>query len=247
MRPLLKYRSDRQILAEKSLPVYLYNMHEKETKEDQMKLYLRAEPTEESRALLLMHQKEIFSVLISLGVDPRLSSKDDLHRTEIFLGSAKDWTNAFKRVGVSIKITRENLFNFLKGVNINNEPSDGSPIKYDVFNTNHSNFAAVLRLSTNDFTKQTMTKVHKNIFEWTKQNNISEELTKKMLAAPFSPLARDRDLPKAHVTLARGRLTKISFTEVEKVFERIHLVSIQPIEFEQINLRAVGTKEIFNT
>src|SRR5687768_5795029 len=110
-------------------------------------LYLRAEPTEEGRDLLLEHRRRLHDVLRELQITPRISDRGDLHRTELFLGAPARWSDVLSHCGASVELTGDDLLALVDLPKEHRELFPSIPGSYDVFLTGRSSAVFVLRLA----------------------------------------------------------------------------------------------------
>jgi hypothetical protein len=204
-------------------------------------LYLRAEPTEEGRDLLLLHRRRIHETLRSLEITPRLVDRSDLHRTEIFLDSPHAWMRAFAAVGADVHLSQADL-SFL--ADIPNEQRDiraGIPWHYDVFYVGGSSAVFVLRLKRDDrsLMRTLVHAIEQNLQGWEEAGRVPSDTTRRLCRHRLFPLKRDQTGGKPHVTLARGRVSRKRHRDVLRSLHALNLASQRPIPFDRIDLRAV--------
>lgn len=234
---------------------------------DREQYYLRAEPTDEGRALLRHHQRQLARVCGDLRLNPRLTKFHDLHWTTIFLGSPERWTKAFREIGVDLAVTADDLF-WLAGVKLpkiadanfgsstrlptpdSRLPGEASakselttqPDGYDVFYNGLTSAVFVLRLdrSAERPAKETIEVVRARLLTWEQRGRLPVGTAGRLFRHRAFPLARDRDGGKPHVTLARGRVSRERQRDVLRTLRHTRLISREPIAFGKTSLRVVG-------
>jgi len=214
-------------------------------RENEMRIYLRAEPDEEGRELLLSHRSYFASVLKKIGVQPLLSPRHDFHRTEIFLGSAHDWMKIFQMIGCVIELTKEDIVSLLEMPEEEKKINTGEPEKYDIFFARQGHFAGVIRLNNSEFMVSLVSNAEKRLEKWVEFGKVSRENLGKFIAHPQYPLARTKSEPKPHVTLLRGNIRNENIRKLTlEVTEKLPLESQTAIKFTHIDIRAVRSTQV---
>jgi hypothetical protein len=203
-------------------------------------IYLRAEPTEEGKEIIMEHRVFLDKQFDKLGVRHKLASRGDFHKTEIFLDSAFNWERFLKSVGVEIKLNSQDLLKLLDMPQGEREVTADIPAGYDIFLSKDGRFTTVMRLEPTAFQEKLIDTVKKNLVVWEKDGIIPAGSIEKMIASPKFPLARDLYGHKPHITLLKGKIKNVNIRAVaEKVTKELVACSLVAIPFEHIDIRTV--------
>jgi hypothetical protein len=213
---------------------------------DELQFYLRAEPTEEGRDLLLLHRRRLADTLHHLRLSPRLTERSDLHRTECFLGSPSLWAQRFAALGVHVAVSAEDLLSLVALPADDRFVLPGIPWFYEPFFTGAHAAAFVLRLRP--MREQTTSYVRcaeQTLRTWEDTQRIPAGTVRRLTSSASYPLARDHAGGKPHVTLARVRVSRDRRRDVARTLRNTRLPSRAPIPFFRIDVRAVRSSRVF--
>lgn len=215
------------------------------TKEDRRQYYLRAEPTDEGRALLRVHQGSLARVFRDLRLNPRLTRPDDLHWTILFLGSLERWRRALHALRVRSDIRLNDLLAWTDVPELRSPPPAGTPRGFDVFFKETTDAVFVLHLGTSRRVVDALVKRFREYFRSLERNGaIPGGATDRLFHHRAFPLARDLAGGKPHVTLARGRVSRDRQRDVLRTIRSVRLASQAPITFARTELRVVQSPVI---
>ncbi len=211
------------------------------THDRHLRLYLRAEPSEEGRDLLLIHRRRLRDLLASLEITARVIGRDDFHRTELFLDSPEVWERAFASVGIRTTVSAADL---LELVNVPAEDRDirsAIPWRYEPFFTGGAHVSFVLRLRSDagSLGRHLLQSVHERLRAWEAAGRIPPGAATALERGPTYPLARERSGGKPHITLVRGRASPERHRDVARSLRTARLASTAPIPLLRIDVRAV--------
>ena len=212
--------------------------------------YVRAEPSEESRQVLVEYQKQLQTLFNDLRLTPRLIKTNDLHWTALFIGSARRWSRALRALDVAGEVTADDLAQIAERVCehlVLSTPRSsaeslvvGSPTGYDAFLAGGTNAVFVLRLEHLQNIVDTLVNRAREVFaDWERAGRFPPPTTHQLFRRSNSPLARERNGGKPHVTLARGRVSRERQRDVLRTMRSALPVSRQPITFGHAEVRMV--------
>jgi len=208
--------------------------------DNKAQIYLRAEPTEDAKDLIMEHRVFLDKQFDKLGVKHKLVSRGEFHKTEIFLDSAFNWERFLKSVGVEAKLSVRDLLKLLEMPKEEREVTADIPSGYDIFLSKDGRFTTVMRLEPTAFQAKLVDIVKKNLAIWEKDGIIPTGSIEKIINAPKFPLARDLYGHKPHITLLRGKIKNENIRKVtEKVVKELAVCAKVPIQFDHIDVRTV--------
>lgn len=209
-------------------------------------LYLRAEPTEESRDLLVLHRRGLNTTLDELRLTPRFVSRNDLHRTEIFLGAPSRWSHLVESLGGTGEITADDLLQLVDLLKNERTLHPGVPMKYDVFFTGPTTAVFVLLLDPRQpsLLPALLRHAEQTLRTWETTKRLPPGGAQRLLAHRQYPLARDQRKSKPHITLARGRVSPERQRDVRRTVQGSALASTVPISFAGIDVREVRSTDV---
>ena len=204
-------------------------------------LYLRAEPTEEGRDLLLQHRRRLHDAFRTLALNPRLTDREDFHRTELFLGAPARWSEILLRCGAAVDLTGDDLLAL-----IDLPPGDRTlfpavPGSYDVFLTGRTTAVFVLRLAPRTLTlsPKLVSRAERTLRQWERAGRFPPGTVNAFLRHPHYPLRRERGGGTPHITLARGRIAPKRQRDVLRSIRQTRHAAAIPIPTDRIDVRAV--------
>lgn len=210
------------------------------TSDNKAQIYLRAEPTEEAKELIMEHRVFLDKQFDKLGVKHKLVSRGEFHKTELFLDSAFNWERALKSVSVEVKLTSQDLLKLLDMPQKEREVTADVPVGYDIFMAKDGHFTTVMRLEPTAFQTKLVDTVKKNLAVWEKGGTIPAGSIEKIINAPKFPLARDLYGHKPHITLLKGKIKNVNIRAVtEKVVKELAALNKVAIPFDHIDIRTV--------
>lgn len=217
-------------------------------------LYLRAEPTEEGRDLLLSHRRRLHDVLGELELTPRITDREDLHRTELFLGAPVRWSDALSQYGVSVNLTSDDLLVLINLPPEHRELFPSIPGSYDVFLTGRSSAVFVLRLAprTPTLALELVKHVEETLMGWERAGRFPVGTVNRFLHHPQYPLRGEQNggilldhaRSKPHITLARGRISPERQRDVLRSIRQLKLAAGTTISTDRIDVRAVRSQAV---
>lgn len=208
--------------------------------DNKAQFYLRAEPTEEAKELIMEHRVFLDKQFDKLGVKHKLVSRGEFHKTELFLDSVFNWERFLKSVGVEAKLNAKDLLKLLEMPQNEREVTADVPMSYDIFLSKDGRFTTVMRLEPTVFQTKLVDTVKKNLAVWEKEGVIPSGSIEKIINAPKFPLARDLYDHKPHIVLLKGKIKNANIRIVtEKVVKELAVHSAVAIPFDHIDIRTV--------
>lgn len=208
-------------------------------------IYLRAEPTDETRDRIMRHRVHLSYHFEKMGVKNHLASRGEFHRTEIFLDSALKWERAFKNIGIKTEITGAEIVSLVDMPPQKKIVADGIPVGYEAFFSGQGYYAAVLKFAPIPFFEELLIAVKNNLLRWEEAGKIPDGSAAKLIASKFFPLARDRYENKPHVTLLRGKVNNANIRKVVmEALSVLNPIAEEKIEFSRIDLRSVRSQKV---
>lgn len=211
---------------------------------EQQQYYLRADPTSEGRRVLRTHQDHLARVFRDLAINPRLTRADDLHWTAIFLGSPVRWVRALQAVGADVALDAKALLSLTLPQRAAADAGgvQGQPVGYDVLYTGVTNAVFVLRLHETAAaqTATVLAFLRERLQAWERAERVPRGTTSQLFRHPWFPLRRELNGGKPHITLARGRVSRVRQRDVLRTLRTTPTVSRAPITFTQAEIRIAG-------
>ena len=209
-------------------------------------LYLRAEPTEEGRDLLLIHRRRLHDAVRELSLNPRLSDREDLHRTELFLGAPIRWSDVLSQCGVPMSLTSDDLLALVDLPKEHRELFPSVPGSYDVFLTGRSSAVFVLLLAprTPTLGPELVKHIEETLMEWERGGRFPLGTVNRFLRHPQYPLRREQGGGTPHITLARGRISPERQRDVLRSIRQLKLAAGTTIPTDRIDVRAVRSHAV---
>jgi len=208
--------------------------------DNKAQIYLRAEPTEEAKELIMEHRVFLDKQFDKLGVKHKLVSRGEFHKTELFLDSVFNWERFLKSVGIEAKLDASMLIKLLDMPKEEKEVTADIPSGYDIFLSKDGRFTTVMRLEPTAFQAKLVDAVKRNLTVWEKEGIIPAGSIEKIINAPKFPLARDLYGHKPHITLLKGKIKNVNIRMVtEKVVKELAVHFAVAIPFERIDVRTV--------
>lgn len=208
--------------------------------DNKAQFYLRAEPTEEAKELIMEHRVFLDKQFDKLGVKHKLVSRGEFHKTELFLDSPFNWERFLKSVGIEAKLNAKDLLKLLEMPQNEREVTVDIPTSYDIFLSKDGRFTTVMCLEPTVFQAKLVDTVKKNLAVWGKDGIIPPDSIEKIITSPKFPLARDLYGHKPHITLLKGKIKNANIRIVtEKVVKELAVHNKVAIPFERIDIRTV--------
>lgn len=221
-------------------------MQQTQTTGDQKaQIYLRAEPTEEAKDLIMKHKVYLDKKFEKLGVKHKLVSRGDFHKTELFLDSAFNWNRALKQAGIDATVTYEDLLSLIELKHTEREVTTDEPIAYEIFMSAQGYYVTVLRLKETAFQLKLQEFVKNGVKDWEKKGILPAGAADKFIVHPKFPLVRDLYAHKPHISLVRGFVKNENIRKVTvKVINELPIVETLAFEFERIDVRTVRSQKV---
>lgn len=216
---------------------------------DARQFYVRAEPSAAGRELLRLHQRQLSEIFADLHLNPRLTSRDDLHWTVLFLESPDRWASAFRALGAgSTRVSADDLLAWTAVPVLREELPAGFPQGFDVFYKGATNTVFVLRLRTaHTLGAAVLEGIRAGVQQWEREGKIPTGTTEQLFHHRLFPLARERNGGTPHVTLARGRVSRERQRDVLRTLRTAPLVAEGSITFHHAEMRIVGSPTVAQT
>lgn len=220
-------------------------MQSQTTGDQKAQIYLRAEPTEEAKDLIMKHKVYLDKKFERLGVKHKLVSRGDFHKTELFLDSAFNWNRALKLAGIDATITYQDLLGLVEMKPEEREVTTDEPICYEIFMSAQGYYVTVLRLKETAFQLKLQEFVKNGVRAWEKSGVLPSGAAEKFINHPKFPLARDLYAHKPHISLVRGFVKNENIRKVTvKVMNEMPLAENVPFQFERIDIRTVRSQHV---
>lgn len=217
------------------------------TGDGKAQIYLRAEPTEEGRTVIMRHRVHLTKLFEKMGIKAKLASRGDFHKTEIFLDSAYNWNVALKEIGVNAKINYFDVLSLLNVLDGEREITSDRPLGYDIFLSQDGYYVAVLRLEPTGFQEKLLAAVKNAVLGLEEKGLLPRASAEKLIASKNFPLARDLFHHKPHITLIRGKIKNVNIRKVaEKVIKEAPLITADPIVFDRLDIRSVRSQKVIS-
>lgn len=213
---------------------------------DEQQLYLRAEPSDDSREELLRHRRHLHAALEPFRCRPRLAERSDLHYTVLFLHAARVWERVFHLLGVEVRFSADDLQALVAIPPEERRLPDASPHAYEPFfrSANAAVFVLRITMSPPSLTDALIRHAEDTLRSWERDRRFPQGTVAALLSHPLYPLARDRDAFRAHITLGRGTMERAQQTLVADEVRALPLASEIPVSFTHIDLRAVRSSRV---
>ncbi|MDO8512300.1 MAG: hypothetical protein Q7S57_03425 [bacterium] len=222
-------------------------MQTQTTGDQKAQIYLRAEPTEDAKDLIMKHKVYLDKKFEKLGVKHKLVSRGDFHKTELFLDSAFNWNRALKLAGIEATVTYNDLLGLIEMKQEEREVTTDEPVAYEIFMSAQGYYVTVLRTKETAFQLKLQEFVKNGVTAWEKKGILPAGSADKLINHPKFLLARDLYAHKPHISLVRGFVKNENIRKVTvKVINETSLVENLPFEFERIDLRTVRSQRVIN-
>lgn len=224
-------------------------MQQSQTIGDQKaQIYLRAEPTEAAKDLIMKHKVYLDKKFEKLGVKHKLVSRGDFHKTELFLDSAFNWNRALKQAGIDATVTYNDLLGLIEMKREDREVTTDEPICYEIFMSAQGYYVTVLRLKETAFQFKLQEFVKAGVKAWEQKGTLLAGAADKFIVHPKFPLVRDLYAHKPHISLVRGFVKNENIRKVTvKVINELPLAANLPFQFERIDVRTVRSQKVVAT
>jgi len=221
-------------------------MQQTQTTGDQKaQIYLRAEPSEEAKDLIMKHKVYLDKKFEKLGVKHKLVSRGDFHKTELFLDSVFNWNRVLKLAGIEATVTYNDLLGLVEMKPEDREVTTDEPIGYEIFMSAQGYYVTVLRLKETAFQLKLQEFVKNGVKAWEQKGILPAGAADKFIVHPKFPLVRDLYAHKPHISLVRGFVKNENIRKVTvKVMNELPLVESLPFEFERIDVRTVRSQKV---
>ena len=215
------------------------------TGDQKAQIYLRCEPTEATKDLIMKHKVYLDKKFEKLGVKHKLVSRGDFHKTELFLDSAFNWNRALKLAGIEAVVTYNDLLGLIEMKQEERQVTTDEPVAYEIFMSVQGYYVTVLRLKETVFQLKLQEFVKNGVKVWEQKGIIPPGTADKFIVHPKFPLARDLYAHKPHISLVRGFVKNENIRKVTvKVINELPLVEGVPFQFERIDVRTVRSQKV---